>query len=842
MSDKFRLEDNIEEIMLGLDLGTDSGEYHNTEIVDGKLQLKQIEGSDEYESEGYWVSEVIDLEYKFKDYQKVSLDKDTVEGSEVVIEYRTSDNESDILKEEWKMTEPDGKFSGETKQFIQVKLNLVPKNEPVDNVIGFKSEEDIEKLSEEDREYFKVEDEKLFLNDEISIESEFIDGVNIVELPKEKFSEIESLSLEGDMSTGAGSQELIAGDLERGFYGEVPASEIFTAEELSDLLGITQGNIQFNDTPWLKFAYKGKTLFRPKKAFRSHISWDHINSKGAVYGGKVVEHEAGYRFDVRLVRGISEKYEHANGGKWSEVCPNSEWNHLMLPIHIQAKDASWAYPAYVEDDVPYWGIDYTDMDLQLGSGNGRAVWCQEHYNASSTDRVNRGNIGVSIASNITSSSTSASRGWAPVLELLVTPKKILIKKDSDYGYYTEDSTQFISLGTEQPTEEQFNEFGMPDLTILDSERLSDLLEAESIQILNLPESEEDTDTLVVKGELKGQFIHLEQPINSSEIDRLITQDNSVGVRYLFSNNKTEWKVLSPDSTWETVDWEDNSELLQKGMSKNAIRDVKSEQWDNLGESLYVGIYISDNSSYVESITQQVYKAINTPKISDAKLYILNTKATIDLQFKSNTLFGSLTDDDTGKVQYKVILNGENLVPEDDEFTELSPSPENINIPIPKDKIKQGETNTIEVQFQDAWGSMDTWSTTFIGREFGILFMDEDEVLYSDAQGNILKPLELGDVIIGEPTDSQVIKLKNDTELDLENVIIQSVLSEEIDGTTFLFSLDSEGEYTKQLKLPKLALDEVITFYVKLDTVLDVTPEIKSDALFTVKATGVNPTL
>ena len=453
MSEKIRLEDNVEEIMLGLDLGTDSGEYHNTEIVDGRLQLKKKEDSDEYESEGYWVSEVIDLEYKFKDYQKVSLDKDTVEGSEVVIEYRTSDDESDILEEEWKLTEPDGKFSGETKQLIQVKLNLVPKNEPVDNVIDFKSEEDIEKLSEEDREYFKVEDEKLFLNDEISVESEFVNGVNIVELPKEKFSKIESLSLKGGkMSTGAGSQELIAGDLERGFYGEVPASEIFTAEELSDLLEITEGNIQFNDTPWLKFAYKGKTLFRPKKAFRSHISWDHINSKGAVYGGKVVEHEAGYRFDVRLMKSVVEGKETAEGS-YSNV-KNSEWNHLMLPIHIQAKDASWAYPSYVEDDVPYWGIDYTDGDLQLGSGNGRAVWCQEHWSTDSPYRVGRGYVGVSYADYDTPSITNAVRGWAPVLELLYAPpapKKILIKKDFEYGYCTEDSTLFISVGAEQPT-------------------------------------------------------------------------------------------------------------------------------------------------------------------------------------------------------------------------------------------------------------------------------------------------------------------------------------------------------------------------------------------------------
>lgn len=218
--------------------------------------------------------------------------------------------------------------------------------------------------------------------------------------------------------TGPGPQNLIVGDLDRGFYGEVSANELWTGEEFARLLGITQGTLQFSDTPWLKFAYKGKTLFRPKKAFRSHISWDHINSKGAVYGGKVVEHEAGYRFDVRLMKSVIEGKETAEGS-YSNV-KNSEWNHLMLPIHIQAKDASWAYPSYVEDDVPYWGIDYTDKDLHTHRdyGNGTYVWCQEHWNAGSASRVNRGYRGVSDANHGTSSTTNNYRGWAPVLELL----------------------------------------------------------------------------------------------------------------------------------------------------------------------------------------------------------------------------------------------------------------------------------------------------------------------------------------------------------------------------------------------------------------------------------------
>lgn len=218
--------------------------------------------------------------------------------------------------------------------------------------------------------------------------------------------------------SGPGGSELIAGDLERGFYGEVPSSEMISGEELAKLVGVTQGSLQNSDTPWLKWAYKGKTLFRPKKPIRYSISWDHLNSKDLVYGDRTIEVN-GNQYKIRLMKSVAEGYETAEAN-FKKTVPNSEWNHLMLPIHKQAKDASWSYPQYVEDDVPCWGIDYTDADLGIGSGiNGRCQWCQEHNSSGSSYRVSRGcAYGVSLANYNISSNTYSYMGWAPVLELL----------------------------------------------------------------------------------------------------------------------------------------------------------------------------------------------------------------------------------------------------------------------------------------------------------------------------------------------------------------------------------------------------------------------------------------
>lgn len=216
--------------------------------------------------------------------------------------------------------------------------------------------------------------------------------------------------------TGAGTNKLLAGTLEQGFFGEVPSSDFIDAETLSFEAGVTQGRVQFNDTPWLKFALDGKILFRPKKAIRNSISYDHLEEKGLIKGDKTIEIN-GDTYKVRLMKALADEYEHA-GGRFTGKTQYSEWNRTMLPIHEQARDKSWERPQYVEGDVPYFGIDYTDADLQAASGSGRSVWCQEYYNVESPYRMSRGNIGVSDAGIYESSEVLLIFGWAPVLELV----------------------------------------------------------------------------------------------------------------------------------------------------------------------------------------------------------------------------------------------------------------------------------------------------------------------------------------------------------------------------------------------------------------------------------------
>ena len=216
-------------------------------------------------------------------------------------------------------------------------------------------------------------------------------------------------------NTGPGPNRLIAGTMEEGFFGEVPASELFTGAEISSECGITLGTLQFSNVGWLKFAIDGEIIFKSKKTYRHSISYDHINSKGCVHGETQVS-KNGINYKVTLMKGaLTDPSNYSASDKGAH---GSEWNRLMLPIHIKAKDKSWAFPDNVESDVPYWGIDFTDADLQVGSGNGRAHWCQEVGGADAYSRVYRGISGVSYSRFDYSTATSSHLGWSPVLRLV----------------------------------------------------------------------------------------------------------------------------------------------------------------------------------------------------------------------------------------------------------------------------------------------------------------------------------------------------------------------------------------------------------------------------------------
>ena len=192
-----------------------------------------------------------------------------------------------------------------------------------------------------------------------------------------------------------GPQTLKTGTLDFGYFGFVSAVELITGDALALDIGLSVGTAQFSDAGWFKWAYNQKILFVAKKSFRHSISWDQIHAIGAVFGTKTVS-IGGKTYKVRLLTGGNGQPASEGGG---------EWNMVMYGVH--------------QNYLPPWDY-YNDQDLQTHNsyGNGSYSWCQETSSADASNRVYRGNRGVSYFNTNTSSTTNTNYGWRPVLELL----------------------------------------------------------------------------------------------------------------------------------------------------------------------------------------------------------------------------------------------------------------------------------------------------------------------------------------------------------------------------------------------------------------------------------------
>lgn len=118
---------NLERKEIGLPIGV-SGTHNNTEIdsATGYLRLAQVDtdgqGNPVYAEEGTWVSDVINLEDKFHNFEKVFVSNSDYGASSFAILTRVSDNNIDWS--DWIAIALDGTIQSDTKQYIQIRIDL----------------------------------------------------------------------------------------------------------------------------------------------------------------------------------------------------------------------------------------------------------------------------------------------------------------------------------------------------------------------------------------------------------------------------------------------------------------------------------------------------------------------------------------------------------------------------------------------------------------------------------------------------------------------------------------------------------------------------------------------
>lgn len=208
-----------------------------------------------------------------------------------------------------------------------------------------------------------------------------------------------------------GNNDLLGGDINAGYLGTVPASELITGNALVSLVGITYGTSINSNTDWLKFVYKGKIQFVSMKPIHHSYPWSELNKLNVVYGNKTVVIK-GETYKIRLMRGSIIDPVNYNSADRGAI--GSEWNKLMLPIHLDAPNG-WEYAQFggITED---WNINFSDADIGTASTGGSFSYTQDSY--TSGDFVSRGGSGAGPEYAYGSVKTygANSYGWRPVLE------------------------------------------------------------------------------------------------------------------------------------------------------------------------------------------------------------------------------------------------------------------------------------------------------------------------------------------------------------------------------------------------------------------------------------------
>lgn len=83
--------------------------------------------------------------------------------------------------------------------------------------------------------------------------------------------------------TGPGPQNILYGDWRFGYFGAVPAADLFTAPEVCTPLTVAGVN-SASGLVWHKFAHKGKVLYFPSQHLSTTVGWNYLYNKGLVFG------------------------------------------------------------------------------------------------------------------------------------------------------------------------------------------------------------------------------------------------------------------------------------------------------------------------------------------------------------------------------------------------------------------------------------------------------------------------------------------------------------------------------------------------------------------------------
>lgn len=435
-----------------------------------------------------------------------------------------------------------------------------------------------------------------------------------------------------------------------------------------------------------------------------------------------------------------------------------------------------------------------------------------------------------------------------VLETEVSPYSVYdyISETPTVIAYTE-STEDIIVSTATEPFDIYDEFGdsVEVLYYTDDETVTNadlILEANwspvdeldgNFEVVTWTDESKDTAKKVLNLSALPvpQFVY---PINVKNIKNglldLFAKDVSVtkNAKFLLTPNNTTWY------TWKQGNFVPvtltNENIVKEGLTAEQLDNLSStdlEAWTQ--ETVNIGVFLADKvrGEEVTKVAEIGYSTelySDTPKVEDINFYILNTTATININLNGLTLTGQVDDADMTRVQYRVLLNDKPYYPDSGAFTPLSSPPLNIDISFRSDEIKIGDWNTVRVEFQDYFGTMDYWEAQFVGKYAGLMFKDESDNYYSSDLGAVLQYLDFGQILTGQVSVVHEVKVENTYGFNLTDVNITINTNQFAEGLYAQLGLSPENlDTVKTISLGDLADGTSTSFFIRLASQINAIP-------------------
>lgn len=203
------------------------------------------------------------------------------------------------------------------------------------------------------------------------------------------------------------------------------------------------------------------------------------------------------------------------------------------------------------------------------------------------------------------------------------------------------------------------------------------------------------------------------------------------------------------------------------------------------------------------------------KTKDFNLTVINEDPEIVYTYTTWNVSGTISDPDGDDVDIKLLINGE--VHRD--YSGYTPSPRSFFFEWDSPDLNLNEMNTITIVAKDRRGGEVVEAFTVEGTYRGIMFKDQEGHYYTTDKGELLKMLDLGNLVAGQETEPVKIYIESTLGYTIEDIEVTSLDGGMPDVATVMFSQNEPFIPQEQITLvgPMEHADER-EFFVSIYTI------------------------